>query len=74
MYKRINNILNIAMIGSIMIFVLYTIYKYYNYKTNPSFYMVQSAPWYINVELYGFCLLIVLIILWVIKFIIRKKF
>lgn len=73
MYKRINKLLNIAMIGSIMIFVLYTIYKYYNYKTNPSFYMVQSAPWYINVELYGFCLLIFLIILLVIKFIIRKK-
>ena len=73
MSKKLNRILNIVMGSSIGVFIGHGIYVFWEYKTHPSLYAMQSAPWYTSILIYGIFLIVVLLIAIAIKFMIRKK-
>lgn len=53
MRKRINQILNCIIGCFVGFFAGYSVYAFYHYKTHPSLYAMQSAPWYTGIVLYG---------------------
>ena len=73
MMKKINQILNVVMGSFIGVFIVYSIYKFYSFKTYPKMYAMQSAPWYISILLYGAFTIVIVIVVLITKYIIRKK-
>ncbi|MDD3403544.1 MAG: hypothetical protein PHQ72_09345 [Hespellia sp.] len=73
MLKKVNNFMNILMGCSIGVFIGSAIFKYLDYKKYPDLYVVQSAPWYLSIQINGIALICALIICVVIKVIIKKK-
>lgn len=69
---KISHILNIIMgvVGGI--FIGKTIYTIWDYKMHPKFYMMQSAPWYTSILVYGIATAAVLMVGIILKFIIWK--
>lgn len=73
MLKKINSFINILMGSFTGAFIGGAIWKYFNYKNYPELYAMQSAPWYIGIQITGIALIVVLIICVTIKIMIRKK-
>ncbi len=73
MLKKINIVLNLIISSFIGVFVGQGIYIFYDYKTHPSLYEMQSAPWYTSVLVYGIITILVLITAISIKRIIQRK-
>lgn len=73
MLKKINSIINILMGSFIGIFIGTSISQYSRYKKHPELYAMQSAPWYLSIQLTGIALVILLIVSIVVKLMIRKK-
>lgn len=71
--KNLYNILRIVMWSFIGVFIGYSGYKYYDYKKHPDLYAMQSAPWYLSIELYAVFTIIVVAIILIIMWSIRKK-
>lgn len=71
--KNLYNILRIVMWSFIGVFIGYSGYTYYDYKKHPDLYAMQSAPWYLGIELYGVFTIIVVAIILIIMWSIRKK-
>lgn len=71
--NKINQVLNIiiGVVGGI--FIGKTIYTIWDYKMRPEFYMMQSAPWYTSILVYGVATANVLLVGIILKFIIWKK-
>ncbi len=69
--KKLNTLLNIIMGAFVSVFIGYGIYVVWNYKTDPELYVMQSAPWYTSILLYGAFILTVLLACAVIKVIIK---
>ena len=49
------------------------VYTVWDFKTHPELYVVQSAPWYTSILIYGVLTIILLLICIVIKVIINHK-
>ena len=74
--KKINIIINIfiaVLIGVIGVFIGHGVYTVWDFKTHPELYVVQSAPWYTSILIYGVLTIILLLICIVIKVIINHK-
>lgn len=71
--KRLNIILNIIIVAFVGAFIGHGIYTVRDFKTHPELYVVQSAPWYTSILLYGAFTIIVLLICVMIKVIINNK-
>ena len=71
--KRLNHILNIIMGTFVGVFIGHAIYVVWNFKTRPELYAMQSAPWYTSILVYGAFTIVVLLICFVIKAIIKHK-
>lgn len=71
--KRLNTILNIIICAFVGIFIGRGVYVVWNFKTHPELYVTQSAPWYTSVWVYGAFTLIVLLICFALKAIIKYK-
>lgn len=70
---KLNLFLNILM-GSIGgIFIGYGLYSFWDYKTHPDLYAMQSAPWYTGTLIYGIFAVVVLLLCFILKLIIRKR-
>lgn len=69
--KKLYYILKLALWAVIGGFIGSSVYRYYDYKTHPNLYAVQSAPWYLSIQISAvFAALIVTVILigmWVIR-------
>lgn len=48
--KTLRNVLWIILWSFIGVFIGSSIYRYYDYKANPGLYEMQSAPWYLSIE------------------------
>ena len=54
--------------------VWYSIYTYYDYKTHPGLYEMQSAPWYAAIQANVILFLITALVIFAIRWILRKKY
>lgn len=73
MLKKINQALNIVIGCFIGVFLGYSIFRFYDFKTHPERYIIQSAPWYTSVFLYGAITIVIVAVILLVKYIIRKK-
>lgn len=73
MLKRIDKILNILSGSLIGVFIGHGIYVYRDYQTHYDLYVIQSAPWYTSILLYGMVTITFLIVAIIVKLVIRKK-
>ena len=73
MLKKINQTLNIVIGIFTGVFLGYSIFKLYDFKTHPEIYAIQSASWYTSILLYGAVTIVVVAIILIAKYIIRKK-
>lgn len=71
MMKKLYNVLKIMLWSFIGIFIGSSLYKWYDYKNHPDLYAMQSAPWYLSIEISAIFTLavvsVILIIMWIIK-------
>ena len=69
--KRLNTILN-AIIGAFIgVFIGHGVFVFWNFNTRPELYAMQSAPWYTSILVYGAFTMVVLLICFAIKAIIK---
>lgn len=73
MLKRIDSLINILMGCSVGVFLGRTLFQYIDYRRYPNLYEMQSAPWYLSIQLWGIGLIVLLIVCVSIKFIIHSK-
>lgn len=71
--KRLNTILNTIIGAFVGVFIGHGIYVVWNYKTCPKLYAMQSTPWYTSILVYGAFTIVVFLICFVIKVIIKHK-
>ena len=71
--NQLNRILNIIMGSAVGVFIGYGLYSFWEYKKYPELYAMRSAPWYINILVYGIFAATVLILGIVLKLAIRKS-
>ena len=69
MLRKLNCFLNIVIGSFIGVFIGFGIYKFWHFKTYPNLYAMQSAPWYKELLLYGFMVVVGIIL----KLMIGKK-
>ncbi len=70
---KLSRVLNIIMGSAIGVFIGYGAYSVWDYKTHPELYVVQSAPWYTGILIYGIFAVAALLLGLILKMIIRKS-
>lgn len=73
MKKKINQVINTIIAACVGVFIGHGISLYLDYKNHPDLYMVQSAPWYTGILVYGIGTLAVLVICIGIKIVLKRK-
>ena len=71
--NKLYNLLKIIMWCFVGVFIGSTIYKCYDYKTYPDLHAAQSAPWYLGIEIQGVFTAIIVILILIAMWAIRKK-
>ena len=71
--KKLHDILKILLWCFVGVFIGSSIYQYYDYKIHPGLYEMQSAPWYLSVEIRGIFTVIIAAVILIIMRIIKKK-
>lgn len=67
-------ILRIMLWSFIGVFIGSSLFKWYDYKMHPGLYAMQSAPWYLSIEINAIFTVIVVIVILIIMWMIRKKY
>lgn len=73
MKKKINQVINTIMAACVGVFIGHGISLYLDYKNHPDLYVIQSAPWYTGILVYGIGTLAVLVICVGIKIVLKRK-
>lgn len=71
--RKIYSVLKIMLWSFIGVFVGSSIYKYYDYTSYPDLYAVQSAPWYLSIEINAIFTAIIVVVILLIMWFVRKK-
>lgn len=71
--KEWNGILRMAQWGFIGTFVGKSLYQYWDYKSHPAFFAMQSAPWYLSIEIHAIFTMIVVAVILIIRWFIKRK-
>lgn len=71
--KKLYNSLKIALWCSIGVFVGDCLFQYYDYKSHPELYEVESAPWYLGIEIYGIITVVIVAVILILMRIIKDK-
>lgn len=71
--QMLNDFLNTIIGSSIGIYIGHVLWRIWDFKTEPEFYAMQSAPWYTSILLYGVVTFIEVLVCVVIKAIIKHK-
>ena len=61
--KQLYQTLKIFLGCSIGVFLGSCIYQYYRFRTHPALYAMQSAPWYVRLEVQGLYTVVLAVIL-----------
>lgn len=73
MRKQIDQFLTILSGTSIGVFVGHFAYAYWHFRTHAELYAMRSAPWYAGAVVYGIVTVVLLIICYLLKLVVRKK-
>ncbi len=73
MFKVLNKFLHFYIIANITIFIVNSVYKYLDYLKYPEIYELNSAPWYLSIQVQGIFTLISILICLGLKYIINNK-
>jgi hypothetical protein len=73
MLQRWNIILNYVIGSFTGVFIGYSIYKYFDYANHSDLYTIQSAPWYIGIQIRGIATAVIISIAFIPKFLLKKK-
>ena len=65
--------LKIALGSVIGVFIGTSIYQYVDYSMHKDLYMLRSAPWYLSIQINALFTIVVVTILLVIMYILKKK-
>lgn len=71
--RKIYSVLKIMLWSFIGVFVGSSIYKYYDYTSYPDLYAAQSAPWYLSIEINAIFTAIIVVVILLIMWFVRKK-
>ncbi len=71
--KKIYNFLMILLWSFIGVFIGTSLYRFYDFKAHPELYAMISAPWYLSIQLNAILTAIIVLILFVITRVIKKK-
>jgi len=71
--KKLYDILRIVQWGFTGTFIGKSIYQYYDYKAHPALYAMRSAPWYLSIEIHAIFTLIIVAVLGIIRWLIKRK-
>ena len=71
--KKLNQILNVIIGAFVGTFIGRGIYVVWNFNTHPELYAMYSAPWYTSILVDGAFTVVVLLICFVIKAIIKYR-
>ncbi len=71
--KKLYQILKIACYSFIGVFIGSSIYQYYDYKTHTALYELQPAPWYLTIEIRGIFTGIVVVMILIAMWIVKKR-
>lgn len=73
MLKRLNQILNIIIATTIGVFIGTSFYRYCDYYAHLDLYQAQSAPWYVHILIPAILTIVIVIICFITKIIIKHK-
>lgn len=73
MLTKLDRFLNLLMGGAVGVFLGHAGYVCIHHARYPGLYAMQSAPWYLSIELYGIVLCAVLLLCTAAKLLIRHK-
>ncbi len=71
--KKLYDILRIMLWCSIGVFIGSSLYRYYDYQTHLELYAMQSAPWYLSIQIRGIFTAVLVAVIRVAMWIIKKK-
>ncbi|MCI8638532.1 MAG: hypothetical protein HFG41_05110 [Coprococcus sp.] len=71
--KTFYNILRILMGSCVGVFLGSSIYRYYDYKTYPELYEMNSAPWYLSIEVNAVYTLISVVLIFIVMQVLKRK-
>lgn len=71
--KKFYNLLRIILWSVIGVFIGGSLYKWHDYKVHPGLYAMQSAPWYLSIEINAIFTAVVVTVIIILMWIIRKK-
>lgn len=71
--KQFYYILKITSWCIIGLFAASSLYQYYDYKKYPDLYAITSAPWYLGIQITGCAATVILAVLFIIMWGIKKK-
>lgn len=71
--KKIYSILRIARWSFVGVYLVSSIYRYYDYLNRPDLYAIQSAPWYLAIQIDGIFTIIAFAAISLAMWIIKKK-
>jgi hypothetical protein len=59
--------------GFVGAFIGTSLYKWYDYKKYPDLYAMQSAPWYLSIEINAIFTLVIVVVILIIMLVVKKK-
>ncbi len=71
--KKLYDMLRSFQWGLIGVFIGKSIYQFFDYKAHPAFYAVQSAPWYLGIEIHAIFTIIVVAAILIIRWFIKRQ-
>lgn len=71
--KKLYHILKIVLWCFVGVFIGSSIYQYYDYKAHTGLYEIQSAPWYLSIQIRGVVTFIIVAAIFIVMYIIKKK-
>lgn len=71
--KTFYQILRIVLWSSMGVFIGCSVFTWYDYKTRPGLYAMQSAPWYLRIQVNGVYTAITVGVILLLMWMIRKK-
>lgn len=71
--KKLYTLLDLLAATAAGVYLGGSVWRWYDYTKHPQFYVSQSAPWYLSIEVNGLILLLFLLLLWLIRWFIRRR-
>ena len=71
--KRLYQILGIVAGSFFGVFLGHAIFRIIDYRSHPDLYAMNSAPWYLGIQINAVCTAVIIAVLLVIRRILRKK-